>query len=390
MNEPSFGANRRCRAAALLVGAAMCASSWAVDPSLYRFSDLGPGFAAGINNSGQVVGVSPVGGRDLATLWSGTAATYLSTPDGSSSSALAINDMGQVVGYQVVGSITTGFPHATLWNGAAAPIDLHTASGIPERFTHSVATGINDAGQVVGYARVYDRANISAALWNGTTRTDLPALADNANEGFATAVNDAGTVVGYGSGPPSAILWNGTIPTDLGGLGEPNSSQALAINNAGQVVGRSLADDNVEHAALWDGSTIKDLGKPNLSSGANDINDAGQIVGFSGGGTNGTNPYLAMLWEGAVATDLNSLLDPEVVDAGWILVDAKGINDSGWIAGNAYNALTGENHAFLLSVVPEPGSFALMSMGGLVALALALRRRRGRPFARQRDARDRG
>lgn len=83
------------------------------------------------------------------------------------------------------------------------------------------------------------------------------------------------------------------------------------------------------------------------------------------------------MWNGTTAIDLNSLLDASTVAAGWVLTDANGINDNGWIVGNATNNSLGIfRHAFLLSVttVPEPETYAMLMMGlGLVGFMARIR-----------------
>ncbi|MDC8770655.1 PEP-CTERM sorting domain-containing protein [Roseateles albus] len=313
--------------------------------------------ANAINNAGQVVGavqLNAVHGTH-AMLWNGTTATDLGTLGGKDSWANAINNAGQIVGYAY---LENGAKHATLWNGTTAT-DLGTLGG-----NGSVANAINNAGQVVGSAssEIYSHAT----LWNGTMAT---ALSTNSS---ANAVNDAGHVVGRGPhffdlGYPTATLWKGTTEYDLGTLGGPYSS-ANAINNAGQVVGWSSMDNGSYRATLWNGTTATDLGTlGGQDSWANAINNAGQIVGYA---------YLengakhATLWNGTTATDLNAYLDASVVAEGWVLVEAKGINDTGSIVANGFNPKTYESRGFLMTVtaVPEPQTYAMLLAGlGLVA-----------------------
>jgi probable HAF family extracellular repeat protein len=68
----------------------------------------------------------------------------LGTLGGSSSGANGINDSGQVVGWAYPAG--NGAEHAFLYSGGAMS-DLGTLGG-----TISGASGINDSGQVVGYA----------------------------------------------------------------------------------------------------------------------------------------------------------------------------------------------------------------------------------------------
>ncbi|SFH27954.1 hypothetical protein SAMN05216299_1056 [Nitrosospira sp. Nsp14] len=92
------------------------------------------------------------------------------------------------------------------------------------------------------------------------------------------------------------------------------------------------------------------------------INEAGLAVGggnYSPGGAS----WHAVLWDGTRLPDLNSLLDASVANAGWVLTGANGINDKGWIVGNAYNSISHVEHAFLMTPVPEPETYALLLPG---------------------------
>ncbi|SFH34424.1 PEP-CTERM protein-sorting domain-containing protein [Nitrosospira sp. Nsp14] len=171
---------------------------------------------------------------------------------------------------------------------------------------------------------------------------------------------------------PHAIVWNGTTATDLGTLGG-TSSWAYAINDAGQVAGGAyFPGDANGHAILWNGSTLKDLGT--LGGGSSEafaINDSGQVTGWAAT-TDGAQH--AALWNGTTVTDLNSFLDTSTVNAGWVLTVANGINDHGWIVGDAHNSKSGVDHAFLLAPIPEPETYALL-LAGLGLVSFMARRR---------------
>jgi probable HAF family extracellular repeat protein len=62
--------------------------------------------------------------------------------------------------------------------------------------------------------------------------------------------------------------------------------------------------------------------------------------------------------------DLNTLIDPA---SGWTLQYASAINDVGQIVGYGLNP-SGQQDAFLLDPVPEPGTMPLLALGGLSLL----------------------
>ena len=82
---------------------------------------------------------------------------------------------------------------------------------------------------------------------------------------------------------------------------------------------------------------------------------------------------LAFLYDGGPSfIDLNTVLEP-TSGAGWTLNVALDINNFGQIVGTG--SFGGVDHAFLLTPVPEPSTWALM-LGGLALLAGLARRRR--------------
>jgi MYXO-CTERM domain-containing protein len=127
-----------------MVGGSLRASLWSGTAASWvdlRPAGAGPSVAFAISG-GQQVGYAEVRGWPRASLWSGTAASWVNlNPAGLlSSNAWAISG-GQQVGWANVG----GAQHASLWSGTAASwVDLHAF--LPAGFSSSDALGISSDG----------------------------------------------------------------------------------------------------------------------------------------------------------------------------------------------------------------------------------------------------
>jgi probable HAF family extracellular repeat protein len=321
--------------------------------SLTILGDLGGGvsYAYGINSYGLVVGdswtgrVNPSTGvlEDHAFVYGGVM-TDLGTLGGSASYAYGNNNSGQIVG----SSFTSGdnVRHAFLYSGGTM-MDLGALPPWNQGgyVVTTVATGINDRGQVVGYATDSYGDN-HAFLYSGGMMTDL-------GPRYAYAINNNGQVVGK-NGASHAFLYSAGTTTDLGVLGGGGAavSGAYGINDSGQIVGYATVYGGYYDAFLYSGGTMTML--PNTSQlRAYGINNYGQVVGDG-----------AWLYSGGVTTNLSNLIGPT---PGLALVESRGINDAGQIVGYG-TAPSGQDRAFLLNPIPEPCSVALVAFGALAFL----------------------
>lgn len=317
--------------------------------------------ATDINNLGQVVGRSHLSGAysdTRAFLYSDGTMTglgSLNNPD-RGSEPMAINDSGQIVGCSTVwkqGWISDA-PHAFLYSGGMMT-DLGTfLPSSPDHvawYSDTCARGINSRGQIVGGSNVQLSGapvlyGSHAFLYSGGVMTDLGTLIPSGNaslESDAVDINDNGEIVGSSQIDfyfRHAFLYSNGVMTDLGSLSDQQSWGA-AINASAQIVGWSQVAGGVYHGFLYSGGVMTDLGTlAGRNTWALDINASGQIVGTS---QMANGDYHAYLFSDGVMTDLNALIDP---DSGWTLNQAAAINDLGQIVG--WGAHDGKTHAFLL------------------------------------------
>ena len=55
------------------------------------------------------------------------------------------------------------------------------------------------------------------------------------------------------------------------------------------------------------------------------------------------------MWVDRTIIDMNTVLDDATRAAGWVLLDARAINDAGQVTGTAKNTLTSRTRAYLLT-----------------------------------------
>jgi len=180
--------------------------SSAEDVGTLQVGNCGYSFGYAVNNSGQVVGYSNVGGLFSSTTHaflatSGVANQDLGTLGGNISTAVAINDAGQVVGSSDFNPSMPYHPHAFLATATSPMKDLGTLGG-----TYAQANSINNAGQIVGTSTLSGDTVGDTFIYQNGTMTDLQTLIP-AGSGWVLqnvqGINDVGQIVGNG-------LYNGT------------------------------------------------------------------------------------------------------------------------------------------------------------------------------------
>jgi probable HAF family extracellular repeat protein len=348
-------------ALAALVGVADRA---AAEYLITSFGSVGEGslvrtYVSDINDAGQYVGGVP--GHffwwDLQDtqgfLFDGKSTVLLTQEELRVARPNAINASGDVVG-----SIS-GHPF------------IYRGGKMTELDFQGRALGINSTGQIVGNAA-------GPFLYSGGEKRELnAALAATGKAwggGEARAINDAGLVVGYtyvdSDLHKHAFVYDSKTgqakilpPFSPNGF---NESRANDVNNQGQVVGMATTQGlRTRRPFLYMNGKMIDIGYGGEGE-ARAINDAGEIVGQYNG--------YAFLYRDGKLIDLNSLISPE---SHLKLIDAWKINNKGQIIATAIDVGGAQQNVLLTpSEVPEPGSLALLGMGGAGLAGYAWRRRK--------------
>lgn len=186
-------------------------------------------------------------------------------PDSSTSWVYDLNNRNEVIG----GHSTGNEIHGYLWRHGTVT-DLGTLPG----GNYSLATGINQAGDIVGNSGNYSSGPFHAVLWHHGTMTDLGTLGGNSSAG---AINDRGVIVGNSqaqpSGPFRVVLWRHGVMTVLPTLDGSTYDLAGGPNKRGELAGYSVLATGI-HAVLWTGGRTVDLG-PGQAIG---LDDQGQVL----------------------------------------------------------------------------------------------------------------
>lgn len=243
--------------------------------------------------------LSPVAATALAPPPHFTITDLGTLPGGQQSVAYGLNDRGQVVGWSDGGADDTqGYKvmvhnHAVLWDQGKIR-DLGLLKGFP----FSAGRGINNQGQIAGG-------------WD---------------------VNYHPYIGGGIAGDRETFLWQNGNRTLLQGAKPFFVDWANAINASGQIAAVATSDAG-ERAALWSKGTLTVL--PLLpgftQSYAYALNGAGSVVGWASknieAGPESHAEYHACLWHKGTVVDLGTL------SPGSPFTEAYAVNDRGQIVG---------------------------------------------------------
>lgn len=319
-------------------GPALASPEPAPPAPLYSLTFLPSGFTAfDMNNAGQIVGNTR---ENAAWIWADDGIVNLSLLS-PGIQATAINNRGEVAGY-------FPYPEASAFIYSEGRIrDI----GRPVGLNYAIPHAINDKGEVAGTAGNFPGDTSRAFFYSGGTMTAIGTF--GGDQGDAYGLNIKGQVVG-----------GAALPAQDAPRGE---SRAFLYEDG--VLRQLFAPDGGPLSAVYD---INDAGTLALSplGWALGINNGGDVVGILGGFDSDLTH--AFLYADGAVIDLNDMIVPE---PGWTVTEADDINDAGQILGRACFGSTMNCRAIRLDLVPaipEPGSAAMLLVG-LVGLG-ALRR----------------
>lgn len=281
----------------------------------------GGGFARSVNNRGDIVGhtLTPAGGIfnnvAHAFLWRNGVRHDIGSAVGKSSVAMKINEHGTIVG-QVDGQ-------AYVWQDGVAA-GLHVAGS---------ANAVNNRGDIVGTywsGGVIGLGQERPYLFRNGVLYDLPTLGTGTGISLSD-INDAGIATGFalvpGTSYSHAVAWQDRAIRDLGTLPGGTQSFGYRIDDRGEIIGVAQAANGARFMTRWSagGGAPQPLLEHFMPTA---VNARGDIAG------NDTLSGAPLLYRNGNLTNLLSL--PAMRAAGWTTFTPMGMNERGWIVGNAW------------------------------------------------------
>jgi probable HAF family extracellular repeat protein len=176
-------------------------------------------------------------------------------------------------------------------------------------------------------------AHASPAPGENWTVVDLGSLGGSGTT--VADINDSGAIVGaslLANGKQHAFLYHGGLMSDLGTLAGDDTSRAVAINNAGTVLGLSGIETDgsiaIPHVFLADGSGLRGIAMPFEGRYVPiDINDQGDmLINYQ---TNRCGAVCALVGRS----------DGSFIDLGTRIPQGAGINNAGTVIAYSGNSL---------------------------------------------------
>jgi probable HAF family extracellular repeat protein len=190
----------------------------------------------GISDAGEIVGSFEDGSGFHGFKLSGGTYTPYDVPSAYSTGLSGINSSGRVIGAYT----THAFPAPVIAFTESGGVD--TTLAVPGT-NRTQANGINDAGDIVGFSvPPLPGRPTDGFLYSGGTYTPLDDPLAFPHTTVATGINNNGQVVGYYEDGAGAFVWQGGVftPVRFNKFKFPVGDQILpeGINDAGEIAGR--------------------------------------------------------------------------------------------------------------------------------------------------------
>ncbi|MBT4703486.1 MAG: hypothetical protein HOM58_22105 [Rhodospirillaceae bacterium] len=334
--------------------------------------------AQSINNAGRVTGgFGLMNAQQKPYFYETSNQTFnpINTPGKNFGTAIGINEAGDIVGHMGVNSPTEDA--FLLKNGEATPT-IFSNGFIRGQDIDESSSGPNQR-KIVGTSKfgtdqqptLFDEADGSFTNLNplGGNGSNAHAIKDDGTKVVGAAIDSNGKQLAF----EHNVVTGAFSPLATVGGSSHVVGNANDINNAGEIVGNSEAANGQRHPTLWVNGVPIDLGTlGELVGGAGGINNNSQVVGSVGGDIN--NLSRAFFYEIGMMYDLNDLISPNDPLFGLVnLIAGTDINDFGLITGNA--VFNGKTIAFVLTPVSEPAAPILFGLGLACLIALRWRRK---------------
>jgi uncharacterized membrane protein len=209
---------------------------------------------------------------------------------------------------------------------APAPLITTTVLGTVPGYDWTVPAAINNKGEVAGYAgRTWPRTGYAAFVW--TPKQGFRVIAEDA---YATDINDRGDVTGYvlrcrvGHCELAGFVWNAR-----GGFTDLGQWQPRAINNNGDIAGDCSNDVGTDAVCVIRNGVRTRFVCNGCAYRAADINERGDVVGYSARDYDGT-------W--VVLFPRDGSAPVVLTECCWS--EALGINNAGTIVGSQIDEAT--------------------------------------------------
>jgi probable HAF family extracellular repeat protein len=125
---------------------------------LGQLSNSNGSVALAINDAGMIAGYDNLGFNyvPIAVIWTNKGIHQLPDLGGGNSTATAVNDRCQVVGYSLLSDSSS---HAFIWTNAQGTLDLNKLIPFGSGWSLEVANGTNASGQIVGQGIINGQAH---------------------------------------------------------------------------------------------------------------------------------------------------------------------------------------------------------------------------------------